>query len=72
MPAEIYWQSVVEGTREVLAKAGLGGSEIEGIGLSSQGQTFIPVDREGNALHHAIVWIDNRAQGIVDRWSGTG
>lgn len=68
MPAHTYWQALIDGTREVITKAGISKDQIRAIGLSSQGQTFIPLDASGNALHNAIVWLDNRAQGVVDKW----
>lgn len=32
------------------------------IGLTTQGETLIPVDMQGNPLHRAIVWLDDRAK----------
>ncbi|PIU63855.1 MAG: hypothetical protein COS85_14750 [Armatimonadetes bacterium CG07_land_8_20_14_0_80_59_28] len=69
MPPESYWLSAVEGTCAVLRESGSDASDLKAIGFSSQGQTFIPIDRNGKTLHDAIVWVDNRAQEIADEWA---
>ncbi len=68
MPAETYWDAAVAGTREVFAASRQDPSCLAAIGFSSQGQTFVPLDDAGRALHPFIVWLDNRAQGIANRW----
>jgi xylulokinase len=68
MMPEAYWKAAVEGTRAVFGKTGKSPKELAAIGFSSQGQTYVPIDASGNALYNAIVWVDNRAQYIADRW----
>lgn len=68
MPIETYWDAAVTGTRAVLHKSGVKPSELAAIGFSSQGETFVPIDRRGRALRDAIVWTDMRAQSIADKW----
>ncbi len=58
-PIETYWEACVAGTQECLKEHD--GQAVRAIGLSSQGQTFVPLDAEGRALHNAIVWLDARA-----------
>ena len=62
LPAEVYWQSCVGGIREVLAQPGVTPEEILAVGVTSQGETLIPVGGEGQPLRNAIVWLDNRAR----------
>lgn len=69
MDPEVYWQSVVRGVHAVLEKSVASKSELIAIGFSSQGETFLPIDRTGTPLHNAIVWVDNRAQDIADAWN---
>lgn len=59
---ETYWNAFKQGVREVLAASAVDPAQIKAIGLSAQGETLIPVDREGKPLMNAIVWLDNRAQ----------
>jgi len=68
MPPETYWRAMLDGTGRVLALAGARGADVTAIGLSSQGQTVIPIDAAGRPLHDAIVWLDRRASPIAREW----
>lgn len=68
MDPNAYWNAAVQGTRSVFARSGADRRDLAAIGFSSQGQTFVPVDTSGEPLHNAIVWIDRRAEGIVEAW----
>jgi len=58
---EIYWESVQSTIASILKTSGVTPDDISAIGITSQGETVIPVDQDGNALRKAIVWLDNRA-----------
>ena len=60
--AETYWVATCAAVRQALGAGHISGREIEGIGVSSQGETVIPVDDSGQPIHPALVWLDNRAQ----------
>ncbi len=60
--AETLWAAFKTGTQEVVKKSHADIKEIKAIGISAQGETIIPVDKEGKPLRRAIVWLDNRAQ----------
>jgi xylulokinase len=60
--AEVYWRAFKEALAAVLAGSGVAPRRIRALGISAQGETLIPVDRQGRALAPAIVWMDNRAQ----------
>ncbi|MDH7603133.1 MAG: FGGY family carbohydrate kinase [Armatimonadota bacterium] len=68
IPADTYWNAAKVGVRAVVGSAALLRKEIKAIGLSSQGQTFIPIERNGKPLREAIVWVDNRAEDIAREW----
>lgn len=57
----IYWTSAVKGIRKILAETGTEPTEVCSIACTTQGETLIPVDRNGNVLHNAVVWLDSRA-----------
>ena len=44
------------------------GYSCDGIALTSQRSSIIPVDRDGRALRSAIMWQDKRNQGIVEEF----
>jgi xylulokinase len=71
MAPDVYWQVAVEGTHAVFLQTDRAPSSLAGIGFSSQGQTFVPVDHTGRHLYDAIVWTDNRAQEIADAWEAS-
>lgn len=58
MEPERFWQAAVEAVREV---AGRIPGTINALAISSQGETFIPVDAAGHAVSAAIMNADNRA-----------
>ena len=45
------------------------GKSICGLGISSQGEAFTPVDRNGNALSNALISSDIRAKDYATEWS---
>lgn len=67
--AETLWNAYKKGVYEVLKKSKVNKDEIKAIGLSAQGETFIPLDNNGKPLRNAIVWLDNRAQEEADSLS---
>lgn len=57
----IYWQACCRGIREVIARTGIRPDQIDALSISSQAETLICLDRNGNPVRKAIVWLDNRA-----------
>lgn len=62
LDAERYWQAVCHGVTTVLQTSNHAASEIAALCTTTQGETLIPVDRNGKTLRKAIVWLDARAQ----------
>jgi len=58
---EIYWRSCIDVVREVLRQSGVTSDQVKALAVSSQGETLITVDGEGQVIYPAIVWLDNRA-----------
>lgn len=56
---ERYLNAVCNGMKDALGKAE--GYEIAAIGVTTQGETFAPVDESGKPLRPFIVWLDDRA-----------
>ena len=57
----LWWKSTKEVVGRIIHRAGIKPREITGIGLSSQGISFTPVDKKGKSLYPAISWLDTRA-----------
>jgi xylulokinase len=58
---QLYWQACVRTVRRVVEQSGVRADEIRSLGVSSQGETTITLEQDGQALYPAIVWLDNRA-----------
>ncbi|MEZ5186214.1 MAG: FGGY-family carbohydrate kinase [Candidatus Nanopelagicales bacterium] len=57
---DYYWQMLCETTRQLLALDGVAPDEIFGVTLTTQRVTMINLDRDGQPLRPAIVWLDQR------------
>lgn len=55
-PAERFFELVTEAYSELSAK-----TRIDAISIDTQGETIIFLDKAGNALGNAIIWLDTRA-----------
>ena len=63
---EDWWNGAVYGIKSVLAKSGVAAADIKVISVSSQAPCVLPVDKEGKALHNAMIWMDRRSREEVD------
>ncbi len=59
---ETYWEASKRGIKQALEAAGVNPGQVRGIAITTQGETLIPVDRDGRVLHKALVWLDARAE----------
>ena len=57
--AEFVWARTKDAMLSAIASSG---PDIASISLSTQGDAVIPVDRNRNALHHAILGMDYRTE----------
>lgn len=58
-PAD-WWSAAVGAARRALA--GAADAQVTAVGLTSQRETMLPVDRTGRPLRRAISWLDRRSQ----------
>lgn len=59
--ADLWWELAQQAICRALAVSGVAGREILALSVSSQGISFVPVDRDGHVLRRAISWLDMRA-----------
>src|SRR3712207_1793757 len=70
--AEI-WEVTQRVAGEALGDAGVGGEDLDGIGITNQRETAVAWDRRtGAPLHRAIVWQDRRTAGLCDELRAAG
>ena len=60
-----WWRSLCVATKAALAN--VPDAKILGTAISSQAPTFIAVDKDGNPLRRALIWMDRRAQNQADQ-----
>jgi xylulokinase len=58
---EDWWKSVKTAIKTVLSNSDVDPSMIIGIGVSAQGCGVLPIEKNGNPLSNAIIWMDRRA-----------
>ena len=58
----LYWNACATTVRKVLAQANVKADSIVAVAVSSQGETTITLDGDGQPIYPAIVWLDNRAE----------
>jgi xylulokinase len=63
---ENWWDAVVEAVRGVLAKAGVSGADVKGIGLSGQMHGLVILDAANQVIRPSLIWCDQRSQQQVD------
>lgn len=63
---ENWWDAVVEAIRGVLAKAGVAGSAVRGVGLSGQMHGLVILDDAHRVIRPSLIWCDQRSQAQVD------
>jgi xylulokinase len=63
---DLWWGGAQKSIRAVLAKAGVGGEQVGGIGLTGQMHGLVLLDEAGNVLRPAILWNDQRTQAQCD------
>ena len=58
---EVYWKAFQDGIADLRSQYFLSEVTEIAMAMSAQGETLFVLDREGNPLRNAIVWMDNRA-----------
>jgi xylulokinase len=66
MDPDLYWEKVRESISEVLLLAKIDNPDIAALTCTTQGETLIPIGKDGRHLSNAIVWIDSRAKNEAD------
>ncbi|MAA74437.1 MAG: carbohydrate kinase [Salinisphaeraceae bacterium] len=64
-PAVLYWEALVAACAGLRQAAPDGCRQIVAAGLTTQRNTVVPVDRDGQALHPALTWMDKRSAARV-------
>lgn len=60
--AEDWWRAVCIATRQALEKVPGGSTRVAGVAVSSQATTLLPLNRAGQPVRPAMIWMDRRAE----------
>ncbi len=60
--AEEYWGLLKNVISQLIAESDVNPADIKALSIACQGETLIHLDKNGNPLRNAIVWLDNRAE----------
>ncbi len=60
--ARAWWKATQETIRTVLAESGIDPADVAGVGVDGLGWALVPVDRQGEPLYPAMIWLDRRAE----------
>ena len=58
--ANVWWDSIKKTIERAIKKSGIDKTDIVSLSVTNQRETIVPVDKEGNPLHNALVWQDRR------------
>ena len=59
--ADLWWSLTLQVIRAALDVSRCRGDAIRALSVSTQGISFVPIDRSGKVLRNAINWLDTRA-----------
>ena len=62
LSCQTYWDSVCKVIGDVLGTSEVSPTSIISVGVTSQGETLIALDKDGRPLRKAIIWLDNRTR----------
>lgn len=65
-----WWSAIVTATRSVLAA--LPGAEVAAVSVTSQWSGTVAIDREGEPIGNAIIWMDSRGAQYLKDLRGSG
>jgi len=58
---EHWWEGAKATIRSVLSQSGIDPADIKAVAISCQSPCALLVDRNGNPLHDALIWMDRRS-----------
>lgn len=62
LPPQTYWETLCKLVRRLLGAAKAEANEVLSLAISSQGETLVCLDAQGQPTRDAIVWMDNRSE----------
>ncbi|MDL1896073.1 xylulose kinase, partial [Anaerolineae bacterium CFX7] len=67
-----WWSAIARAAKRVLAQHRAWAQNVAALVCTTQWSGTVPVDRAGNAIHNAIIWMDARGAPYVQQVAGGG
>ncbi|MHA1323450.1 MAG: FGGY family carbohydrate kinase, partial [Candidatus Helarchaeota archaeon] len=67
---EEWWDAIVTTSKKLIDRGSVPVEDIVAVCDSSQWSGTVAVDRDGNALYNAIIWMDTRGQPYIKKLMG--
>ncbi len=67
-----WWDAIARATKRLLAQNRARAQDIAALACTTQWSGTVPVDRAGNAIHNAIIWMDARGAPYIKQVAGGG
>ena len=67
---EDWWEAIKKATKRVISKSSISKDEIVAISCTAQWSGTVAIDRQGNSLMNAIIWMDARGAENVKQITG--
>ncbi len=67
---EDWWRAIVAATKTLHERGAVDPQKIEAIGVTAQWAGTVPIDKDGNALQDALIWMDSRGSRYIDEITG--
>jgi len=61
LDARTYWAACKACLNRIMESAGVPRDSVKALAISSQGESAVPIGRDGEPLRNTIIWLDNRA-----------
>lgn len=61
LDARTYWEACKACLNRVMTSASVPADAVKALAISSQGESCVPIGKNGEPLRNTIVWLDNRA-----------
>lgn len=59
---DIYWKSLKISLKKISEELNENPLKVDSLAISSQGESFVVIDKEGVPLRNTIVWLDSRSK----------
>src|SRR5262249_55933835 len=67
---DAWWRGIVDAAQRTMGPGTLRPDDVAAVAVTSQWSGTVPIDREGEPLHDAIIWMDSRGADDVKRAAG--